>query len=112
MASDQSIGISERVLYGVLSAAALKGVSYGWWDADMAAYIAGGAVTALGGTWAWWQNRPQRLLDRAAAQIPDKAKLVVTIDANASAKEKDEVHDLAKSSGDKVIAKVAPAPTS
>lgn len=107
MASDQSIGISERVLYGVLSAAALKGVSAGWWDADTAAYIAGGAVTLIGGTWAWWQNRPARLLDRAAAQIPDRSKLVITTDVSASALDKNAIHDLARSAGEKVIAKVA-----
>lgn len=109
MASELPIGISERVLYGAIIFATAKLVQNGYISADTQAYVAAGLVTFAGGAWAWWQGRPGRLMDRAAAQIPDSAKLVVTIDDRASAMEKDAVHDIARSAGDKVVAKVAAA---
>jgi hypothetical protein len=64
---DQTTGIVERVIYGVAMAVLMKLVAKGWLDADMAPYIAGGAVTAVGGAYAWWINRPKAIVQSAAA---------------------------------------------
>lgn len=106
MNRDMTTGVSERVLYGALLALAAKGVSFGWWSSDMAAYIAGGGVTLLGGVYAWWINRPGKLMDAAAAQMPKNAKLVITTQDTASWQDKEAAHQLAGSAGDNVVAKV------
>ena len=79
---DQTTGIVERVLYGVALALAMKFVAWGWLDPDMAPYVAGGLVTAIGGAWAWWVNRPKAMLQSAAA-VPGTT--VVTTPALAAA---------------------------
>lgn len=102
-----TVGIFERIVYGAIIAATAKLVEKGYMTSDMAAYVAGGGMAALGSVWAWWQNRPGRLLDRAAAQIPVNGKLVITVPVHASAQDKDAAHDLARSAGENVVAKVA-----
>lgn len=104
--TEMTTGITERVLYGVLLGGAMKAVEKGWISADMAPYIAGGALTLIGGAWAWWLNRPGRLMDAAAAQMPPNAKLTITMPVHASAQDKDAAHDLARSAGENVVAKV------
>lgn len=106
MASEQPIGISERVLYGAIIFATAKLVEKGYISSDMQAYVAAGLVTFVGGAWAWWQNRPARLMDRAASQIPNNSKLVITTNAAASEEDKYAAHDLARSAGDKVVARI------
>lgn len=107
MANEMTTGIAERVLYGALLAGATKLVEKGYITSDMATYIAGGGLALAGGAWAWWINRPAKLLDAAAAQIPENGKLVITMPPHASAQDKDAAHDLARSAGENVVAKVA-----
>lgn len=66
---DQKTGITERVLYGLAMALLTKLVAKGYIDEDLAAYVAGGFVAAVGTMWAWWINRPQAQL-RSAATVP------------------------------------------
>lgn len=66
---DQTTGIIERVIYGVAMAVLMKLVAAGWLTADMAPYVAGGIVTAVGGAYAWWINRPKAILQSAAALV-------------------------------------------
>ncbi len=63
--SEQQKGILERLVYAAAMALLTKLVQKGYIDGDMAAYIAGGAVAAVGGVWAWWVNRPQSLNEAA-----------------------------------------------
>ncbi len=107
MASDQITGITERVIYGAIIATTAKLVEKGYLTSDMQVYIAGGGVAAIGSVWAWWNNRPARLMDRAAAQLPDNSKLVITTPVAAPAHEKDAADELANSAGATVISKVA-----
>lgn len=65
--NDQVKGIIERVAYGLIMLILGKLVARGVIDGDMAAYIAGGAVTAIGGAYAWWVNRPKAIVQSAAA---------------------------------------------
>lgn len=102
MANDQSIGVSERVLYGAVIFSTAKLVQNNYITADMQAYIAAGVVTLGGGTWAWWNNRPARVIDRAAAQLPEKAKLVIETAPDASLEDKVIVKDLVQATSDKV----------
>lgn len=67
---DMTNGVIERLAYGFILALMMKLVQRGYIDADMAAYIAGGAVAAAGSVWAWWINRPKAILI-AAANVPD-----------------------------------------
>lgn len=106
MSSEQPVGVSERVLYGAIIFATAKLVEKGYMSSDMQAYVAAGLVTVVGGAWGWWQNRPGRLMDRAATQIPPNTTLQITTDVNASRQDKDAADDLARSAGDKVVAKV------
>ena len=106
MANDMSTGIAERVLYGAVIAGSAKLVEKGYMTPDMQVYVAGGAVAAFGSLWAWWRNRPGSLMDRAAAQMPPNSKLVITTTPAASAQDKDAAHDLARSAGENVVAKV------
>ncbi len=82
MQKDQITGIIERVIYALAMAVLTKLVAKGYIDQDMAAYMAGGAVTLFGGAWAWWINRPKALLQSAAA-VPGTT--VVTTPALAAA---------------------------
>lgn len=63
--SEQQKGIAERLVYAAAMALLTKLVAKGYIDQDMAAYVAGGAVAAVGGLWAWWINRPKALADAA-----------------------------------------------
>lgn len=101
-------GMGERVVYGVVIFATTHLVEKGYITAEMAAYVAGGAVTFVGGAYAWWNNRPGRLMDRAASQIPEASKLVIITEQDASRQDKDAAHDLAAASGPKVVAKIQP----
>lgn len=76
MTNDQGTGVVERVIYGAILAALMKLVAKGWLSADMAPYLAGGAVMALGGLYAFWINRPKAIV-QAARALPD-VKGVVT----------------------------------
>lgn len=105
MNKDQTTGVAERVLYAIILAGAMKLVERGWITADMAIYLAAGGVTAIGGAYAWWINRPSALLSSAGAQLPKNSALVITTTPQASSAEKDEAHNLADASSDKVIAK-------
>lgn len=101
----QGIGITERLLYSVFLWFAMMGVKYGWWDAEMAAYIAAGALAATGAARAWWINRPSTLLSDAADQLPKNSQLVITTTANASSVERKDAHELADAASEKVVAK-------
>lgn len=104
MNKDQSVGIIERVIYGVILAAAMKFVAWGYLDQDMAPYIAAGGVALVGGAYGWWHNRPASVLTRAGNTLPKNAELVIATAANASPTEKAEAHALANSASDKVVA--------
>lgn len=67
MNKEQKAGIVERLVYAAAMAVLTKLVAKGYIDQDMAAYVAAGAVTAVGGAWAWWINRPKALVQSAAA---------------------------------------------
>lgn len=84
---DQTTGIIERVIYGMVMFGLSKLVARGYIDGEMAAYIAGGVVTFAGGAYAWWINRPNALV-AAVSNIPnpdaaDGRTVVVTADAIA-----------------------------
>lgn len=102
---DQGNGILERAMYGAFTAFAMKLVAWGWFTADEAPWIAGGLMTAAGGAYAWWHNRPAKVLDRAADALPRNNVLVVTPTPEASHADKQEAKTLADSAGPKVIAK-------
>lgn len=102
MATDQSVGVFERVLYGAVIFSTAKLVQNNYITADLQAYLAAGAVTFGGGAWAWWNNRPARVIDRAAAQLPDKAKLVIETAPDASYKDKVIVEELVQATSEKV----------
>lgn len=104
--TDMTVGITERLVYGAVIAATAKMVEKGYITTDMQLYIAGGGVAAFGALYAWYNNRPGRLLDRAAAQIPSSSKLIIATTSDASRQEKDAAHELAKSASEKVEAKV------
>ncbi len=104
--NDVMMGMAERVVYGAVIAGTAKMVEKGYMTTDMQLYVAGGGVAAFGALYAFWNNRPGRLMDRAAAQMPDNSKLVITTDQNASRQDKDAAHDLARSAGENVVAKV------
>ena len=105
MNRDQTTGIAERVLYGALLWLTMKGVAIGWFDAEMAAYLAAGGVTLAGAAWAWWINRPAALMNAASNQLPKNSALVITTSGAASGVEKAEASALANASNDKVSAK-------
>lgn len=102
---DQSIGISERLLYSGLLFLAMKFVALGYIEADMAPYVAAGGVALASGAYAWWINRPSSLLTAAGNALPENAKLVITTTPSASPLEKAEVHALAASASVKVDSK-------
>jgi hypothetical protein len=65
---DQVTGVAERILYGLAVGLTGIGVKKGWYDTEMAAYLAGGIVTVVGSIWALWINRPTALIQSAANQ--------------------------------------------
>jgi hypothetical protein len=104
------MGLIERWIYTFVLGAAMQGVAKGWWDADMATYIAVGVMGLGSSARGWWVNRPQRLLDDAAATLPKNSKLDMVPAANATHEEKTAIRDLAASTDTKVTAtKLAPA---
>lgn len=105
MNKDQGYGIIERVIYGAVLWLGMKLVAAGYIDADTAAYIAAGAVTAVGSAYAWWHNRPVSVINRAADALPRNSVLVITPTPNASAADKSDAHELATAASDKVLAK-------
>lgn len=105
--TDMATGITERMIYGAIIAGTAKLVGNGYMTADMQMYVAGGGVAAFGSVYAWWNNRPGRLLDRAAAQLPPSAQLVIATTLDAPRQEKDAANELASAAGDKVVAKVS-----
>lgn len=107
MGSDQTSGIAERVLYGLILGFMMKLVEKGWITSDMAPYYATGVVAFAGGAYAWWINRPGKLLDAGARQLPKNATLVITPAPDATHSEKMEVKNLADSAGPSVVAKAA-----
>lgn len=104
--TDMTMGMSERIAYGAIIAATAKLVEKGYMTPDMQVYVAGGGVAALGALYAWYNNRPGRLMDRAAAQMPENSKLIITMNQDASRQQVDAAHDLARSAGEKVEAKI------
>lgn len=107
MNKDQTTGIIERVIYGVLLGFFMNGVKRGWYDAEMAGYLAGGVVAFVGGAYAWWINRPAALMNAATNQIPDNARLVIETKRNAPADDKDAACALAEAANEKVVAKTS-----
>lgn len=101
----QSAGMGERFLYGLLNFFAVRAALRGWIDPAMAEYVASGGVMLIGGAYAWWINRPNKLLNAAANNLPKNAELVITTKPQASPVEKAEAHALAASSSEKVTAK-------
>lgn len=79
MNKEQGTGIAERVAYGAVLFLCMKLVSAGYIDAEMAAYIASGAVAAAGSAWAWWRNRPISLLQSAASVVGTDGQKTVVI---------------------------------
>ena len=101
------IGITERLVYGVVAFLIGRyGEKLGLSQAD-SAWLAGGLITLVGGARAWYVNRPEKILDSAAAQIPNNAKLVVQISPNSSSTDQKAVQDLGAATGPKVEAKIA-----
>lgn len=69
LTADQTKGILERVAYAVVMILTGKLVASGYISADDAAWIAGGAVALVGGTYGWIVNRPKALMQTASQQI-------------------------------------------
>lgn len=63
-------GSAERIAYGLIMVILTRLVARGYLDASMAEYIAVGLVSGGGAVYAWWINRPQKLLE-AAANVPN-----------------------------------------
>ena len=97
-------GLVERWIYTVLLALAMKGVTKGWWDSDMAIYITVGVMGLVSSARGWWVNRPQRLLDDAAATLPKNSTLDMVPAAGATHEDRTAIRDLAAATGDKVQA--------
>lgn len=76
---DQITGIFERLIYGAVLAVAMRLVARGWLDADMAPYVAGGTVAALGSAYAWWRNRPKSVMQSAAAIVGEDGKATIVV---------------------------------
>jgi hypothetical protein len=66
----QSMGVSERIAYGVVFWLCMRLAARGYLTPDMAEYIALGIVAGGGAVIGWWQNRPKILLE-TAANIPN-----------------------------------------
>jgi CHASE2 domain-containing sensor protein len=63
-------GVGERIAYGVISAILLRLAARGWIPPEMVEYIALGIISGVGGVYAWWLNRPQKILE-TAANVPN-----------------------------------------
>lgn len=107
MNKQQGGGIIERVVYGLVTILVVRyGTNLGLSESDVA-WLAGGIITALGGGYEWYRNRPSVLLSTAATVLPSNNKLVITPTAEATPLEKVEARNLANASSDKVEAKPA-----
>lgn len=93
---DQTTGVAERVLYGVILGFMMSLVRKGYIEADMAPYIATGVVGLVGGAWAWWINRPKAIAQSAAA-IPGTT-VVTTPELAMNTPESNIVSNLSKPS--------------
>lgn len=101
------IGITERVIYGLVAALITRyGKYFGLSETD-APWVAGGLIMLVGGTRAWYVNRPEKLLDNAAAQLPNNATLVIQVPPQASPADKKVVEDLGAATSPKVQTKIA-----
>lgn len=89
MNKDQVTGVAERVVYALAMAILTKLVAKGYIDQDMAAYLAAGAVTLVGGLWAYWINRPQALMNAAVNSTP--GTVIVTSAAVANTTPNDNI---------------------
>jgi hypothetical protein len=108
MNRDQGGGIIERAIYSSVLFFAMKLVAAGYIDADMAAYIASGSVLLFGGAYAWWHNRPVSVINRAAAAVPESARLVIETPVSAPHADRLEARELGEATIDKVTAKTTP----
>lgn len=63
-------GVTERVAYAVLMFFMMKLVKNGYITPEMAEYIALGVIGGAGALYAWWINRPQKIIE-AAASVPN-----------------------------------------
>lgn len=103
---DQASGIFERLIYSGVLFVAMQAVARGWITADMAPYIATGAVAAAGSAYAWWHNRPVAVINRAGDAVPEGTKIVMVTPPTASQAVKDEVHALNAATNNTVSAQV------
>ena len=70
LTAPQSMGMTERIAYGIIFWLMMRLAARGYIDPDMAEYIALGVVSGGGAALAWWKNRPQKILE-AAANVPN-----------------------------------------
>lgn len=98
------MGLVERWIYTAVLGLAMQGVTRGWWDGETATYIAVSIMGLGSSARGYWVNRPQRLLDDAAATLPKNAKLDMVPALNATHQEKTAIRDLAASTDTKVTA--------
>lgn len=106
MNADQIWAMSERIIYGVAMAVAMKLVAAGWLESADAPWLAGGIVAAIGGFIGWIKSRPANLLSRAASTLPAKADVVVVTSPSASAGVKKQVTDITNQASDRVTSSV------
>lgn len=107
MNKDQAGGIVERLIYGAVLYLVMRyGPQFGL-TAEDGAWLAGGAVAAVGGIYAFIHNRPVSMLNRTAAALPDSARLVIETSATAPRADRQEAVRLAVATVDKVTAKTA-----
>jgi len=78
---DQGVGVAERLMYGAFLWVAMQLVAKGFIDAEMASYLAAGAVGAVGSVRAWWVNRPKALVEAASNVIGENGMRTVVITA-------------------------------
>lgn len=101
----QGVGITERLLYGAVGFLVMKfGARWGL-SPDDVPWIVGGGIALVGGTRAWWVNRPTILLNDAASSAPKNSQLAIIPMAAASNVERAEMRALADASNEKVVSK-------
>ena len=77
MTKDQTTGVIERAVYGLLMLVFMKLVAKGYMTADEAAYFATGIITAGAALYGWWINRPKAIL-QSASDLPEVKKIIST----------------------------------
>lgn len=115
----RTLGVSERVLYGVILGVVTQFATWGWFDPNLAPWVAGGVFMLVSGSYGWWLNRPEGLLadaksantasamlTAAATTVPKNAELQIVTTPDASHAEKVEVRAIAAGASDKVLANV------